>query len=584
MDAKKSASEFRWVPAEAINDAVQHDLQFRMPLRPQLCRGLHIVEIPDGILVDGAAERQYLRGASAKSLRTQLFPLLDGTRDIETIAVQTEWSPATVQKAMATLYFAGLLEDASSQVGLPPGKGPSESAALWMSRTLDCSRNFPHSSHMMLAASQAVVRLAVRTEWYTALLEALGDIGIHDVDVFNDQSSGSATLVVLDLAAPAEIVNEAARASDERGMAVLLADECENQIKIGPCVDSSATACIRCALRSVEPTINRQVMQSPAAHMPRAAIAAALVAEEIRALLLRNEPALSLGGQFVVDLETAATVAYKLTPEADCTTCYPSAASTPDLSIAEAALHYEYAMAFPPRHLANLKAHQHHFKPANVALQYERLRYPNNPQTPLPNIVLADLEAYKSARCRPAWPSALATMLRFTVGLRTAPDQLNNGHGQVARWAPTGGNLGSPHAYLLLLDCPGIPDGIYYYDAFDHALVAMHPHLEHLKATLTERVGSAEISGPGPWIYLVFAAELSRISRKYGPFSYRLSNLDTGCALAQLTMVADQIGIAPRILDPAAWQRHQESLLGVSGPPLITAIVQLKSDGSNPCL
>ncbi|MFI0712206.1 hypothetical protein ACH4SK_16385 [Streptomyces inhibens] len=103
MNAVETAAGRRGIPAVAMSEAVQHDPQFRMPLLPQLCRGLHVVDTPDGVLVDGAAERQHLRGESARTVRAQLFPLLDGSPDVVALARETGWSPAVVHKAVAAL-------------------------------------------------------------------------------------------------------------------------------------------------------------------------------------------------------------------------------------------------------------------------------------------------------------------------------------------------------------------------------------------------------------------------------------------------------------------------------------------------
>ncbi|MFG2195875.1 hypothetical protein [Streptomyces sp. NPDC048639] len=578
---KDPAPAQRGLPAAAVSRAVLGDPQFRMPVRPQLCRGLHIVRTDEGVIIDGAAERQHLRGSSAGALHTELFPLLDGSRDLVALARETGWSLPVVRKAVAAVYFAGLLEDADAAVEPALRPGPSEPAAVWMSRTLDCSRVFPHSSHVRRAAAEAVVRLAVRTGWREPLREALADLGITDVAAFEGGGDSPAgAVVVLDLSAPEIVADEVLEAYAQGGVRVLLADEHAGRVRVGPFVDPSATACLTCAVAAVRPLPDPLDWVAGSARTPRSVIAAGLVAEELRALLLRNESAASLGGQLDIDLAAFTTATYKLTPETDCPTCYPSAAAGPVGLPDDAPLHYEYAVGFPPRHLVNPKAHQHHFRPENVGLQYERLRYPNNPRIPLPDVSLAGLRDAESAAEPRPWPELLAAVLRFTAGLRTGQDRREDAEpGKVVRWAPTGGNLGSPHAFPLIQDCPGIPDGVYYYDAADHALTAMHPHTGHL----TEAVAHAGAEAEGPRVHLLYAAETGRVARKYGAFSYRVGTLDTGCALAQLAVVARQTGLACRLLDPAPWQPYRERLLGAGGPPLLTAAVHLTSDRSGSC-
>ncbi|MCZ7459964.1 hypothetical protein [Streptomyces sp. WMMC940] len=575
----------RGVPAAAVAEAVRHDPQFRLPVRPQLCRGLHVVDTPDGVVIDGGAERQHLRGSSAAALRRSLLPLLDGSRDLAALAHATGWSDSAVHQAVATLYFAGVLEDAAQAVRTPEGDGPSEPAAVWTSRTLDCARVHPHSSRAALAAARARVRLSVRASWQRPLRAALADLGITDVlPLAPGEGPPEDALVVADLAAPRATVDRIVDESARRGIRLLLADERDGRVAVGPLVDPSATACAHCARTAVELRPGPPEWFREAVPTPGAATAAGLIAEELRALLLRGEPVQSLGGQLVVDLADRSTTAYKLTPEAGCRACYPSAAGRTGPLPEEGPLHYEHAVAFPPRHLVNPKAHQHHFRPENVELQFERLRYPNNPRYPLPEASPADLEKLAAGTQPPPWPDALAAVMRFTAGLRGPGDEGGPGEpGRVNRWAPTGGNLGSPHVYALLRGVPGLPDGVHYYDAADHALTAMHPHTDHLGTLLTALGGDAADGGERPGVHLVLASDIGRVARKYGPFAYRVGNLDTGCALAQLALTARAIGLAHGLLDPHPLQRHREFLVGAGGPALITAAVRLQDEGSGSC-
>ncbi|WP_338676496.1 hypothetical protein V1460_28610 [Streptomyces sp. SCSIO 30461] len=576
----------RGTPAATLAAAVQGDPQFRVPRRPQLCRGLHIVDTPDGVVIDGAAERQHLHGRSAATLRQALLPLLDGTRDHAALAAETGWSLQAVGQAVATLYFGGVLEDAEQAVAQPDGAGPSPSAAIWMSRTLDCSRVHAHSSLMAEAAGSAQVRLVVREAWRIPLKAALADVGITDVS-HGASAPGPAdvlandVLLVVDLAAPVGTVDRIVEAAAAFGLRLLLVDERDGHAMIGPLVDPTATACARCARAAVDQESDSRRWGS----LPTAGslVAVGLIAEEIRALMLRNEPAQSLGGRLVVDLEHATTSVDRLTPEVDCATCYPTSTERTGPP-PPASLHYEHAVGFPPRHLVNPKTHQHHFRPENIGLQFEHLRYPGNPRCSLPGVNLAELEALAAAGEPAAWPIALAAVLRFTAGLRAPADAGEfTDPSRVNRWSPSGGNIGSCHLYTVLRGVPGLADGIHYYDAAAHALTAMHPHVEHARTLLTRLGAQPEQTSGEPEAYLLFASDVGRVARKYGPFSYRVGNLDTGCALAQLALVSSAIGLAVSLLDPHDLHPHRELVTGTSGPALLTAAVQLRQEGSSAC-
>ncbi|MER5885341.1 nitroreductase family protein [Streptomyces sp. NPDC001941] len=599
------------IPVAAMSDAVRTDPQFRLPVRPSLCRGLHLVDTPEGLLIDGAAERQQLRGASAALVRSRLLPLLDGTRDAAALARETGWSPRAVGDALAVLYFAGVLEDAAAEVE-PEGQPPSEQAALWFSRTLDCSRVHPHSSHAALAAGQAVVRHLLPPARRAPLRDALRDLGTTDVACLATDDAGPLpddAVVVVDLGAPAELAGPLLAECAERGLRVLLVSDepsweaaretgvrdgasgagpvrdgdgpragSGTALGVGPYVEPGATACLECARRALPVTSEGWPASVDAARpSPDDLLAAALVAEELRALLVRNEPAATLGARLVVDPAAGSTSVAKLTPEPDCPRCYPTGAGRELTERAAAPLHYEAAVAFPPRHLVNPKAHQHHFRPENVGLQFDRLRYPNNPSLPLPPVAPGVLDAPPADSGPAAWALRIAALLRFGTGLRDAEEPRPR---RLSRWAPTGGNLGSPHAYLLASGVPGLPDGVHYYDAGAHALTAMHPHTRHL-AELTRDLPTG--APDEPLLLLVLAGELHRVARKYGPFSYRVAHLDAGCALAQLALIAQELGLGFLPLDPAPWQQRRERVVGVSGPAAITAAVRITPEGSTPC-
>ena len=123
------------VSADAMHRAVAGDPQFRCPRRPTLCRGLVVVPLPDGILVEGGPSRQVLRGAATRDLVPTVLPLLDGTLDKEEIAERTGAPVPHIERLLALLYTCGLLEEGED------GSGPPELPATpFWSRSLDSTR------------------------------------------------------------------------------------------------------------------------------------------------------------------------------------------------------------------------------------------------------------------------------------------------------------------------------------------------------------------------------------------------------------------------------------------------------------
>jgi hypothetical protein len=123
--------------------AVETDPQFMAPERPSLLPGLVFVPLPDGLLVEGAAERQVLRGRAASTLLPAILPLLDGSRTRTQVAQTLPGTaPEAVQATLAMLYTCGLLEDAAGPAH-PAGSEPTGAAAqsaAFLTRQIDTTR------------------------------------------------------------------------------------------------------------------------------------------------------------------------------------------------------------------------------------------------------------------------------------------------------------------------------------------------------------------------------------------------------------------------------------------------------------
>lgn len=99
-----------------------------------------VIPIPNGLVVEGAEERQLLRGAAATTLIPHLLTVLDGTRTLAELCSFMPDVPADhIQAALALLYTRGLLEDGdSAQSDLPPSANPN--TVSFLRRHVDLTR------------------------------------------------------------------------------------------------------------------------------------------------------------------------------------------------------------------------------------------------------------------------------------------------------------------------------------------------------------------------------------------------------------------------------------------------------------
>jgi nitroreductase len=86
---------------------------------------------------------------------------------------------------------------------------------------------------------------------------------------------------------------------------------------------------------------------------------------------------------------------------------------------------------------------------------------------------------------------------------------------------------------------------------------------------------NASLPQPAPDALVVLTAAFHRLARKYGPFAYRLANLDAGTALAQLHVAAQALRIRSQTLTRWADDVVEQQLELVPLEEQVTAVVAL---------
>jgi hypothetical protein len=85
-----------------------------LAVRPRFIDGLVVVPLDGGLVVEGTARRQVLRGRHATSMVPRLLSLGDGTRTVDEVASALGGVPeAHVRQALTLLWSLGLMEDAA---------------------------------------------------------------------------------------------------------------------------------------------------------------------------------------------------------------------------------------------------------------------------------------------------------------------------------------------------------------------------------------------------------------------------------------------------------------------------------------
>ncbi|MGW3041162.1 hypothetical protein ACWC9T_14265 [Kitasatospora sp. NPDC001159] len=529
--------------------ATANDPQFRLPPHPSVVPGVVLHWSEDGLIVEGTGTRRTLSGRSARQILPDLLPLLDGTRTLDELSTALGRPAAQVRAVLLLLYSCGLL-----QGGVPRHSDPQ---SVLLARLLDSTRVNANADEAQDRLLGAPVALWATGPFGDLLAERLNAMGMRTVHLDAPGSPADETPVLAVLHIDAGNLADARtlyRALRRREVPVLLTGPDGDGFFIGPYSANDHGACPECHLAQVPPTSGELITSA------MSAAAAALTAVEVLGLVARVGKPASLHGRTRIDLRAGQSETRTLAPRPGCDLCGDPAVTLQDPPPAYA---YEHSVAFPPRRLVNPRDHQVHFEPSNLALQYDAKEYPDAETVDLgdPDLALLDGGA------QPLTVGLLGTLLGAAFGLKQQPQDRRQ---KLLRFAPTGGNLGSPTAYLLVRDVPGLRPGGYAFQAIGHRLARV--------AELPPEY--ADMAEP---VLLVVTGALVRVARKYRTFAYRVIHLDTGVALSHLLLASRRFGL-PMINEPAWDDAALTTALGLEREfECVTAVVRLgTAAGSHP--
>ncbi|MEU8924978.1 nitroreductase family protein [Kitasatospora sp. NPDC048545] len=534
--------------AVELAHATAGDPQFRLPAHPSVVPGVVLHWSEDGLIVEGTGTRRTLSGRSARQILPDLLPLLDGTRDLDRLAAALGRPAPQVRAVLLLLYSCGLLQE-----GVPRRTDPQ---SVLLARLLDSTRVNANADEAQDRLTGAPVALWGGGPFRDLLAERLDAMGMRTVrlDAAGFAAEETPALAVLHVDPRSQADARALhRALRRREVPVLLTGPDGDGFFIGPYSANDHGACPECALAQIASAVGESADSN-------AQSAAAMTALEVLGLVARVGKPASLHGRTRIDLRVGQSETRMLAPRPGCDLCGDPAVALQDPPPAYA---YEHSVAFPPRRLVNPRDHQVHFEPANLALQYDAKEYPDAETTDLgdPDLALLDGGA------QPLSVELLGTLLAAAFGLKQQPQDRRQ---KLLRFAPTGGNLGSPTAYLLVRDVPGLAPGGYAYQVIGHRLARV--------AELPPEY--ADMAEPA---LLVVTGALVRVARKYRTFAYRVIHLDTGVALSHLLLASRRLGL-PMMNEPAWDDAALTTALGVEREfECVTAVVRLgAAEGSHP--
>ncbi len=574
--------EQKIVTAEDMARVTQFDLQFKVPTQPRFPQELVAVPLADGILFDGTDEQQVLRGQATKTLLPRLLPLLDGTRSQDQLEAELPDVPAGhLGKAIALLYTRGLLEDGAEEPDLDPGRCDAQTLAFFR-RHVDVTRVNRNALQALDRLRRSRVTVCAVGPHQTAArnliakqLRQAGVGAVHCGELGSDLGS---------LTAADEIGNwlvvVLVEGQDDHDQLLALDAQCARlgipwlraaiwaeklTADLGPYFERGETACYRCFARAEARPQNCAARNPVGVEIGSSwlhtRLWANMLVTEVIYLLSRIAPAATGLHTSRYDLSDWSRQRLRFPKLPGCGHCRPLPAtdgqrgrdSSPEVGMISPALVYEDGVAFPSRHLIDPKSHQVHYRVSNIELARDGKRYPSAVKVSLPTLShlpqlrggtldhLSGGPDLQRATNRLGIEN-LASLLMLSAGIRGEAVESS----KVRRWTATGGNLGSVELYVAVRDVEGLEPGFYFYQPHEHLLArlgaAMRPG--EVADFIQRAAPRQEYDTPDALIILVGA--LHRVAQKYGPFAYRIINLDAGVALGQMHLVGSSLGLSTR--------------------------------------
>lgn len=539
---------------------VNSSVLFILPERPRLVPGLAAVPHEELLVVDGGRAQFTFRGG-AIGLLHRLWPLLDGTRTGAGLAAGTGAGAEHVHQILALLYSRGLLTDAAGDLAAPtPAQRLIEPA---VARLLDTTRAHTGTGPLLTSLTAGPVRVVVALETAAATEEAavelvrlLEECAIPASVGTPDGADGAdrAALVVAVADDPdSELFERVAAASGVSGVPWLRVLRRPASLELGPLFGGEKDVCHHCFHAGLRdrpwdadpaPADGRDPADPRPEHGPSAGLG--LVATDVFHYLARVGTSWARTGTAArFRLDDWSVQERPALRRVGCARCCPGApgASGP-LPLAFA---YDQQSFVSTPEENDPKAFQAHYRAENMQLATVVKDYESAVPVELPQVGPEQLDAPDGTPGRTPLRD-LALMLKTGFGASHVLREPDGTAQLVRRLTATGGNLGSPQAYVLVREVPGLPCGLYYYHPLRHQLLPLRTGTRAEVEEWAAECGVHGAEGTDGWTTAFFiASAFPRVASKYGTFALRVCLLDAGVALEQLGHTARQLGLTTSV-------------------------------------
>ena len=566
-----------------------------LPNRPRFLREISLIPTEHGFLVDGLAISYHIDiPSTAKEGFINLIRLMDGSRPMTEIRGAFAEAPdEEFYAAIAMLNDVGLLEDGDCS-----GFEVSDQAETLAYLRRLSSKTRPLNGPEVLSKISRSPIVLVRSKGQRWLGQKLRQIllesgfgSVREVDISD---------LVRQLAPTDGLAISLATGEKNRDAEMLIDRACQpfqlpwlrtavyedaDAFDIGPLFSHRPTEpCFECFLALYDRTYTYPIVRSRNASLDWFV---GFLALQLIHHLSDVAPKFSSGKFQRYTISPHASKQFHLAQMPHCPSCASGSISsrlcTSDPHTVDASLIYE--------EVVRAKAGQRNttfatdkLKPSNIALTRESKQLSGGRQILLPeisydsNLELSSLPEEKTNSTRPYISlMGLSTILKLTGGWRAQPTV----DGKLSRWTASAGNLGSVEIYVIVQHIEGLPVGVFLYQPHNHSLVFVERRIDALspEALIARSIRFSGTQRPDAVIVLTGAYQ--RVSRKYGPFGYRLINFDAGVAISQLSLVASSLKLQTEFASSWADDLLADQLGLGNLDEQCTGIVALYADAHN---
>lgn len=543
-----------------------------LPLKPRFLREVVVAPCNNGIVADGTGRFVVLQGNATKVLIPDLIRLMDGTRTIDELYSALDTVPEQdIRAAISALTHSGLVADSGETVNeVAEANRDSLSFLERFISVANHARNGVEAYSRLQSSNIALISAGRSTERTERLAKLLTLTGAGSVTCLAPEDRGQLHSNIEKLPANSLVV-VLSFTPEDRQLGRLI-DYCCEQLHlswlriglnesgtcfdIGPLFGAKRSACYTCFLSAH--CDSPQLPAPPPLTTLDAEFWLGFVATEI--VFLQTQ----IGDSFTPTRfrrysskgDHSQTLTVFRMP--GCPRCRPlpgligEATDPPGVPTA---LVYEDYVAVQQRPVGNKATEE--TQPGLVALR-ELTRaakeFPHSARVQLtrslPNLEYSVLDLLRCEFPQTKLPLAaeeLGQMLMLSVGIR----RFGRSSGILKRWGATSGNLGSVEAFVAVDRVKGLHAGLYFYQARDHSLARVDNDSSSVADFITAVTG---IVSDAPDALIIFTGAYHRVSLKYGPFAYRLTNFDAGVAASQFGLVASGLGFTVHQLN--AWDDH----------------------------